>query len=88
MGGPVAGTSMGFRNIGTASSPNFQLDNALAAGLPDVGVNAYPALADLDGDGDYDLLMGRDGAALYYYKNTGTAAAPVWTRDYTVICWC
>jgi hypothetical protein len=84
MGGPVPGTSMGFRNTGTASSPNFVLDNTLVAGLPDVGANAYPALADIDGDGDIDLLMGRDGAALYYYKNTGNASAPVWTRDYTL----
>jgi hypothetical protein len=83
-GGPDAGTSMGFRNIGTAASPLFQRDDALVAGIPDVGLNAYPALADVDGDGDYDLLMGRDGAAIYYYKNTGTVSAPVWTREYTL----
>jgi hypothetical protein len=84
MGGPTPGITLGFRNIGTASSPNFQLDNTLVTGIPDVGLNAYPALADIDGDGDYDLLMGRDGAALFYYKNTGNASLPVWTRDFTL----
>jgi hypothetical protein len=83
-GGPTAGTSMGFRNNGDVNNPNFVQDNSLVTGIPDVGLNAYPAFADLDNDGDYDLLMGRDGAALYYYKNTGTPSAPVWTRDFNL----
>ncbi len=83
-GGPTAGITMGFRNNGTASAPSFQRDDNLVSGIPDVGLNSYPAPADLDADGDFDLLIGRDGAAVYYYRNTGTAAAPVWTREYTV----
>ena len=31
------------------------------ADLPDVGANAFPALADLDGDGDLDALVGHGG---------------------------
>ena len=84
LGGPDPGISMGFRNIGTTTVPLFLRDDALVAGIPDVGLNAYPSFADLDNDNDFDLLMGRDGAAVYYYKNTGSPEVPVWTTDNTV----
>ena len=83
-GGPTPGISMGFRNTGTASLPVFLRDDALVTGIPDVGLNAYPSFADLDDDGDYDLLMGRDGAAVYYYENTGSPTAPAWTSNNTL----
>lgn len=83
-GGPDPGITMGFRNTGTASAPAFQRDDNLVTGIPDVGLNAYPSFADLDDDGDFDLLMGRDGAAVYYYENTGTPAVPAWTNNNTL----
>lgn len=81
--GPEPGLTLGFRNIGNTLNPVFELDSTLVIGIPDVGLNSYPALADIDGDGDYDLLIGRDGASIYYYKNTGTIHSPIWTRDFT-----
>lgn len=81
--GPDAGTTVGFRNIGSQDRPQFELDNTLVTGIPDVGLNSYPAFADIDDDGDFDLLLGRDGGALYYYKNTGDINNPTWTREYT-----
>ncbi len=83
-GGPTPGISMGFRNVGTALEPAFQRDDNLVTGIPDVGLNAYPSFADLDNDGDFDLLMGRDGAAVYYYENTGSPTVPAWTNNNTV----
>ncbi len=85
LGGPTPGISMGFRNIGTAQLPSFQRDDDLVTGIPDVGLNAYPSFADLDNDGDFDLVMGRDGAAVYYYRNTGTPSVPAWTNDNTIV---
>jgi hypothetical protein len=48
----------------------------------DVGSESSPALADLDGDGDLDLLLGnkiepleRGTGRLYWYENTGTGSA-------------
>jgi hypothetical protein len=65
-----------YYNIGTPSS-------AAWSGEPDIslsaGQNAAPALDDLDGDGDLDLLIGHAGGTLYHYKNTGTSLAPSWT---------
>ncbi len=52
-----------------------------AADLPDVGYDAYPALADLDGDGDRDALIGETGGHVLAFQNTGTDSAPVWTRQ-------
>ena len=45
-----------------------------------VGENAAPALADLDDDGDLDLLVGHVGSTLYHFQNTGTLTNPVWMQ--------
>lgn len=84
LGGPEPGITMGFRNTGTANNPEFTLDNSLVTGITDIGLNAYPTFADLDGDGDYDLLLGRDLQTLVYYRNTGTKQSPAWTINTTV----
>lgn len=84
LGGPTAGISMGFRNNGNPQEPSFIRDDALVTGIPDVGLNAYPAFADLDNDSDFDLLIGRDGSTFYYYENTGSASMPAWTRNLTL----
>jgi len=42
----------------------------------DVGSRAAPALADLDRDGDPDLLAGEDLGAFRYFENTGTVTDP------------
>ncbi|MFA6439475.1 MAG: T9SS type A sorting domain-containing protein [Bacteriovoracaceae bacterium] len=78
--GPTPGVSLGFRNNGTPTVPSYIADNTLISGIPDIGLNAYPAFKDWDSDGDFDLVMGRDLLTMIYYKNTGTAAAPVWTN--------
>jgi hypothetical protein len=50
------------------------------ADLPDVGGNAYPALVDLDGDGDLDALVGHGGGIVLAFENVGSASTPVWSR--------
>ncbi|MCX8011333.1 MAG: VCBS repeat-containing protein [Ignavibacteria bacterium] len=80
-GGPTPGTTIGFRNVGNKFSPQFVRDNTLVSAIPDVGLNSYPAFADLNSDGDFDLLIGRDLSSFMYYENTGGPTYPIWSRN-------
>jgi PKD repeat protein len=51
-----------------------------AADLPDVGAYALPAIADLDGDGDFDALVGEGGGRIQAFANVGSNEAPAWQR--------
>ena len=62
-----------FENVGSAAAPEFVLADTLAL------MDAYhlaPELADLDGDGDLDLLLGSWNDDVRYFRNEGTPSAP------------
>ena len=65
-----------YQNTGTAMEATFIEGNADV--WYDVGLYAYPYFADLDSDGDTDLLTGRDNVGFYYYRNGGTPTAWQW----------
>jgi len=75
-----------YKNTGSSNSPSFTLqqNNFLQDQMIDVGDNAVPAFADMDADGDYDMLISLHStdatsgfaSAIYYYENIGTAEAP------------
>jgi hypothetical protein len=87
-----------YRNTGTADNPAFDFvtDDFLQAQMIDLGEGAFPAFADISGDGLLDMLVGnnrsnRDGrfvAAISYYRNVGTATEPAFmlvTDDYLAL---
>lgn len=65
-----------FRNDGGAGKPHFTQDASLTIQPPRAS-NTSPALADLDGDGDLDLVAGEANGELNYYRNDGTVKAPL-----------
>jgi hypothetical protein len=69
-------------NVGTPQEPVLQYDGAIA-GDPDAGSNARACFADIDADGDLDLVGTTPLGKLEVYENTGTPDAPYWV--YTVV---
>jgi hypothetical protein len=69
-----------FRNDGSPAAPRFTLVADEWEGIRP-GRRSAPHLADLDGDGDLDLLIGSDDQGVVLYRNEGTRSAPRFTRD-------
>ena len=65
-----------FWNEGNGSAPDFRGSGEPIAELTR-GSNATPALADIDGDGDLDLLVGEASGELNLYANEGTPTDPM-----------
>ncbi|HYG53578.1 MAG TPA: T9SS type A sorting domain-containing protein, partial [Flavobacteriales bacterium] len=68
-----------YENTGTVLSPNFATPQMNPFGLVEVYSGlSYPELADLDNDGDFDLMSGDYYGAWHYFENDeslGLAAA-------------
>jgi len=80
--GEFSGNLNFFRNTGSASNPVFTLEDQNYLGV-DVGSFSSPHLADLDNDGDADLLIGSDDQGLLLYLNNGTPQSPDFQLDAT-----
>lgn|SRR5574343_33406 len=72
-----------FQNTGTATNPSYALPQTNPFGLDSSMYISLPAAADLDNDGDFDLLVGEAYGNLSYFENTGTATAPTFTAPIT-----
>lgn len=78
-------------NVGEDNAPQFAAPNqdALLVNLPSAENGNYlaPSFADMDGDGDLDLLIGfydyDNPAGVIYFENTGDAQNPVYGEPQT-----
>lgn len=71
-----------FRNVGTLSAPSFQFVTDDFAGVQAQLLTGqiYPAFGDMDGDNDYDMLLGQDNGKFVYFENiAGPAVTAVFS---------
>jgi len=67
-----------YRNDGVPGAPDFTFVTKDYLFTLDVGQNARPAYADLDGDLDPDLVIGNNEGQLWCFLNEGSILAPVY----------
>src|SRR5262249_41884174 len=74
-----------FLNTGTAAVPVYVQQTGAANPLSAVNPSSpgwlTPTFADLDGDGDRDLILGENDGRLFYYRNTGSTTAPIFEQQ-------
>jgi len=68
-----------YKNIGTASTPAFELMTRDYLNINALGLmGIYPAFGDMDGDGDNDMILGcTDGTLQLYLNSAGAGNTPV-----------
>ncbi len=77
---PSTGNIRVYLNIGTNVNPVFNTYSLITSGGSQIyHYRANPRVFDLDQDGKKDLIVGCDDGMLYFYKNNGTNANPVFS---------
>lgn len=74
--GYFGGSTLFFRNTGTVSNPKFAAANPNPFGLIGLGEYASPTFADVDSDGDLDVLLGEGYGNTVFQRNIGTKSDP------------
>lgn len=69
--GEASGSLNYWVNNGTPQAPAFELVSDTWLDI-DIGRRSFPTFADLDGDGDQDMIVGSDLEGLFFFENTGT----------------
>jgi hypothetical protein len=77
-GGNILDNLILLRNQGSPFSANMVVEELNLLSNIDVGSEAIPTFANLDGDDDLDLFIGGSDGRIHYYKNVGSAATPTY----------
>lgn len=70
-----------LENVGTLTSPAFEIltEDYMNLSTSGIGVSMYPAFGDLDGDGDLDMYIGDLQGKFHFYRNTPSAGVAQFT---------
>jgi Ca2+-binding RTX toxin-like protein len=81
--GEFNGTLAYYKNTGTPTNPTLVIQTGVTNPFNGIDFNgtangglSEPALADIDGNGTLDLIIGGNDGTLKYYKNTGSVTNP------------
>lgn len=69
--GEASGSLNYWVNEGTPQDPNYQLVSDTWLDI-DIGRRSFPTFADMDSDGDQDMIVGSELDGLYFWENVGT----------------
>lgn len=85
--GNIEGNVFLLRNLGTKPEPSFAAPEKVQADRQTIAVggDAGPTVADWDGDGLGDLLVGSADGAVTWFRNAGTRAAPTFARGVELV---
>ncbi len=78
--GETSGFINFYENTGTPDDPEFELVADEYQSI-DVGRRSVPAFLDVDGDGDYDMVVGSESDGLVLFRNEGTPTNPVFVEE-------
>jgi hypothetical protein len=77
---PYATVALGGNSAGRFVLRQATVEWPDTLGALDVGIRSKPAAADLDADGDLDLVAGPTTSALHYFENSASAGEPAWVE--------
>ena len=77
--GEASGALNYYRNDGGPAAPVFRLVSDEFQGI-DPGRRSVPAVLDMDGDGDWDLVIGSEAGELRVYVNEGSRFEPLFVE--------
>jgi hypothetical protein len=71
-----------LENIGSKSNPSFYFADSLYFGITGGDLSVVPTFGDLDGDDDFDLVIGKFNGELDVYINSGSKTSAQYTSSF------